>query len=605
MHKKLLLLCAVFAVSHATAGESLEMSYAKLCGAGERSETCDALRDALRAKLASAKRSTDAGEESPSDTDGATAPIDSGWGAYAGLDGTHWRHDDHVLRYFWEIPGQVLIKEQSQKVQATSTRLSLQPDGTIQVETPGSKPASMWAESDGLYVQPYPGALGAHARSTTRISRDALVFGLQAPRDGVWVDQPGEVTFHPISREEFAALLAEGQRFRAEAANPALIQQRWGVLAQLPGHTWVSESIGFGGLAGLGGGFKFPEYRRYDWKHPGLWMDVSTRLPSAADENTVSSSVPLMLDAGTGRPGAYTISSSGAAVLRFVDGQGNGSETRLEPIAAGQFEERFFAISKDKAKLLTRKRFVRSDVLEAQKRERADRWTRFAMGLGVAASMVSVASGDSSPESLSTVATGLVAMTTDDPEARRAFMDKMDERTATLRARAEHSEAQLNARIDQARQQATQHQGQPSASAAPVRQPVYAAPVASQSTPYRSLSGNGTGSWETSGGRPSSSSSSSAGEASTRDDANSCVGPPVTSTHRCSSMTGYKGMVSNSCSVPVDVRMCFMTASGWNCQSRYGLGPQQSWEPGWCHANSGEVFHSVRYSDSKQPLASP
>ena len=316
----------------------------------------------------------------------------------------------------------------------------------------------MWAESDGLYVQPYPGALGAHARSTTRISRDALVFGLQAPRDGVWVDQPGEVTFHPISREEFAALLAEGQRFRAEAANPALIQQRWGVLAQLPGHTWVSESIGFGGLAGLGGGFKFPEYRRYDWKHPGLWMDVSTRLPSAADENTVSSSVPLMLDAGTGRPGAYTISSSGAAVLRFVDGQGNGSETRLEPIAAGQFEERFFAISKDKAKLLTRKRFVRSDVLEAQKRERADRWTRFAMGLGVAASMVSVASGDSSPESLSTVATGLVAMTTDDPEARRAFMDKMDERTATLRARAEHSEAQLNARIDQARQQATQHQ---------------------------------------------------------------------------------------------------------------------------------------------------
>jgi hypothetical protein len=124
---------------------------------------------------------------------------------------------------------------------------------------------------------------------------------------------------------------------------------------------------------------------------------------------------------------------------------------------------------------------------------------------------------------------------------------------------------------------------------------------ASPSTGYRSLPGSGTGSWANAGGN----SSSAAGGASTRDEASACVSSPVTSRHRCDSLVGYQGKVSNTCSVPVDVRMCFMTAAGWNCQARYGLGPHQSWEPGWCHANTGEVFHSVRYSDSKSPLASP
>ena len=139
--------------------------------------------------------------------------------------------------------------------------------------------------------------------------------------------------------------------------------------------------------------------------------------------------------------------------------------------------------------------------------------------------------------------------------------------------------------------------------AAPMRQSIQAAPVqpAPTTTPYRALSGNATGSWETAGGR---SSSSSAGQASTRDRADTCVSAPVTSTHRCDTLSGYKGMVSNSCSVPVEVRMCFMTSKGWNCQ-RNTLAPEQTWEPGWCHANTGQVFHAVRYTDSKEPLASP
>ena len=99
--------------------------------------------------------------------------------------------------------------------------------------------------------------------------------------------------------------------------------------------------------------------------------------------------------------------------------------------------------------------------------------------------------------------------------------------------------------------------------------------------------------------------SSSAGEASTRERADGCVGQPMTSTHQCgSNRAGLKGRVVNSCAAPVDVRMCFMTATGWSCQSNYGLAPERAWEPGDCGA-TGQVFRSVRYSDSKEPLATP
>ncbi len=92
--------------------------------------------------------------------------------------------------------------------------------------------------------------------------------------------------------------------------------------------------------------------------------------------------------------------------------------------------------------------------------------------------------------------------------------------------------------------------------------------------------------------------------ASTRARADGCVGQPVTGTHRCDGRNGPTGRVVNSCTAPVDVRMCFMTEAGWRCQSRYGLGPEQAWEPGDC-AGTGQVFRAVRYSDSNEPLAQP
>lgn len=123
--------------------------------------------------------------------------------------------------------------------------------------------------------------------------------------------------------------------------------------------------------------------------------------------------------------------------------------------------------------------------------------------------------------------------------------------------------------------------------------------ISSGVTRYTALEGSGTGAWEGAGaGSPS-------GRASTRDDPSTCVTPPAISAHRCDTLSGYKALVSNSCSTSVDVRVCFMTARGWDCQVNYGVAPGASWEPGWCHASTGETFHSSRYSDSDERLASP
>lgn len=102
---------------------------------------------------------------------------------------------------------------------------------------------------------------------------------------------------------------------------------------------------------------------------------------------------------------------------------------------------------------------------------------------------------------------------------------------------------------------------------------------------------------------PSATPAAQAG-ASTRPVADGCVGQPVTQAHKCGSRSGLVGRVANSCAAPVDVRLCFMTGAGWKCQVRYGLAPEEPWEPGDCGA-TGQVFRSVRYSDAKEPLASP
>lgn len=135
--------------------------------------------------------------------------------------------------------------------------------------------------------------------------------------------------------------------------------------------------------------------------------------------------------------------------------------------------------------------------------------------------------------------------------------------------------------------------------AAPVQEHGMAGGTTPSPTPYAALEGPGTGAWAGAG------KTASGGQASTRDDSSTCVSPPVTSTHQCASLSGYKARVSNNCAAPVDMRVCFMTDAGWNCQANYGVAPGGDWEPGWCHASTGEVFHSSRYSDSSDRLASP
>ncbi|GAB3366445.1 hypothetical protein GCM10027431_08430 [Lysobacter rhizosphaerae] len=180
-----------------------------------------------------------------------------------------------------------------------------------------------------------------------------------------------------------------------------------------------------------------------------------------------------------------------------------------------------------------------------------------------------------------------------------------DARQEEMQAQLRHIEEQQT-QLREARDAQEREAAQPVtyASAATTAPP--SSPTPQAATTYRSLSGSGTGSWEHASG-PSTlrSESQAGGEASTRNDPNTCLTPPEASPHRCGDKTGTKAIVANQCDYPVDVRICFMTDRGWNCQANYGLNPGRTWEPGWCNAINDQVFHSVRYSDSKDPLQNP
>jgi hypothetical protein len=83
--------------------------------------------------------------------------------------------------------------------------------------------------------------------------------------------------------------------------------------------------------------------------------------------------------------------------------------------------------------------------------------------------------------------------------------------------------------------------------AAPVQERGMAGGTTPSPTPYAALEGPGTGAWAGAG------TTASSGQASTRDDPSTCVSPPVTSTHQCASLSGYKARVSNNCAAPVDM----------------------------------------------------
>ena len=96
---------------------------------------------------------------------------------------------------------------------------------------------------------------------------------------------------------------------------------------------------------------------------------------------------------------------------------------------------------------------------------------------------------------------------------------------------------------------------------------------------------------------------SDAGDASTDSDARMCMTEPTLSPNEA-----YKGslkaVVVNGCQKPVDVRICLMSNSGWDCGMRTGLKPQENWTWWTLHPQDG-VFWDARTSGSKRQLGSP
>ena len=179
---------------------------------------------------------------------------------------------------------------------------------------------------------------------------------------------------------------------------------------------------------------------------------------------------------------------------------------------------------------------------------------------------------------------------------------------ATATAQAEQSQANLDATLARIKSEASaKQQVEPGPAATSTYQPVTPASATSTYQPATRAPAVATTSVNASPGVEDSSreSRTATSAASTRDIAGSCMSAPVVSAHKCYDKTGTQARLTNNCSAPVDVRVCFMTDKGWNCQANYGVNPGKSWEPGWCAAVNSQVFHSERYSDSKEPLDNP
>jgi hypothetical protein len=94
-----------------------------------------------------------------------------------------------------------------------------------------------------------------------------------------------------------------------------------------------------------------------------------------------------------------------------------------------------------------------------------------------------------------------------------------------------------------------------------------------------------------------------AAQASTANDARSCVSAPVLQ-QNASFEGNTAASVINGCGEPVDVRICLMRDDGWNCGMTNGLAPQASWS--WSSFRAtGEVFMDARVSGSSRTLTHP
>ena len=389
-------------------------------------------------------------------------------------------------------------------------------------------------------------------------------------------------------------------------ADPALVAEwrlRWGPFADMVGKRWITSVAGQSldiakAIAGAG------TSAVYEWEVPGEVMAVYQYTGS---ERTLSSRIRWdqttggLIEESTAMPGydthyiveldgslSYTISNMPDAAGTYRRLSGNSVELRLErELPTGKVvlsyvyreltREALAERQMDVQNLVEAEAQARQDAARRQQQAEQDRANRWSAVMGAVNGALDA---------------GLEVARAQEAQSRY----ELDSTLADINAQARAQQA--------AQTQASAMRSGTGYTAAPAASPV-SAPQAS--TTYTPVQGPGTGSWASAGQGSSGGADSPAasGSASTRDDASMCVSPPITSTHKCADLSGYKAMVSNTCAVPVDVRVCFMTDGGWNCQSNYGLAPEATWEPGWCHANTGEVFHAVRYSDSKEPLASP
>ena len=65
-----------------------------------------------------------------------------------------------------------------------------------------------------------------------------------------------------------------------------------------------------------------------------------------------------------------------------------------------------------------------------------------------------------------------------------------------------------------------------------------------------------------------------------------------------------KAVVTNACAKPVDIRICLMSAKGWDCGMTTGLAPQGSWTWWTLHPGDG-VYWDARTSGSTRQLGHP
>ena len=291
--------------------QSLEETYANLCvdKSAKQGETCAALRKAMLDKLnAEEGNALPAGAaRTPGGAGAAPVVTPSPWGALDRLPGTAWSgpNGEGILRYRWEQPGRVMVEEWMDKTQMRETRFVLAPAGSTAPGQDGDR-LTVVTTADGAFLRQV--VVGtASARYAFRIEPDAIFFRYEFLSENQWQDFPlgGFVVKRLPDTAVADRRAAEILEFRKRAADPAEIRRRWGVYADLAGHSWTSTV--------------FRGFRRvttYRWIVPGLQLEEKTAQPDAPDDAPIA--IVHTLD-----PTTATVAYSTGPMSREIEADGS------------------------------------------------------------------------------------------------------------------------------------------------------------------------------------------------------------------------------------------------------------------------------------------